>query len=347
MNAESNPMRCWLITGAAGFIGSSLADYLLDHGQCVVGLDNFFSSKRANIDRLEFRYGSRFRFIKGDILDTNVLSLAMEGCDVVAHLAAQVSVMRSIKMPKETHDINTTGFLNVLQCADKAGAKSLVYASSCSIYGDNDKLPLVESEEPRPMNPYAASKLANEAYAAGFRILAPNLSIVGLRFFNIFGAWQDANGSYAAVIPKWIGLLKDGKQPLLFGDGSASRDFCHVQNVCEAIWRSAMAGRSVSGKVFNVASGTATRLDELYALIVRLLREKFLTYDFPEPIYQPWRNGEILHSYGSPTRSADLLDFRCEVALEEGLRRMLAEEYSVPAAVNPNSNLIKWSTKHD
>lgn len=327
----NQPPRRWLITGAAGFIGSNLAAYLLDRGETVVGLDNFFSGKRANIDRLTGRYGLRFHFIEGDILEANTVTQAMEGCHAVAHLAAQVSVMRSIDLPKETHDINTTGFLSVLQAAAAAGIQSLVYASSCAVYGDNDALPLGEAEEPRPMSPYASSKLANEAYAAGFRVLAPNLNIVGLRFFNIFGAWQDAAGGYAAVVPKWIGLLLEGKQPLLFGDGSATRDFCHVHNVCEAIWRSATAGSSVNGKVFNVASGIATRLDALYGLIVQLFREGGVAAEYPEPNYQPWRAGEILHSYGSPVRSAALLNFRCEVTLADGLRRMLAEEYMIPA----------------
>lgn len=329
--------RRWLVTGAAGFIGSNLAAYLLDRGEAVVGLDNFFSGKRVNIERLVRAYGSRFLFIEGDILDADVVRVAVEGCHAVAHLAAQVSVIRSIELPKETHDINTTGFLSILQGAATAGVESLIYASSCSVYGDSDALPLREFEEPIPMSPYAASKLANEVYAAGFHVLAPNLNVVGLRFFNIFGAWQDAAGGYAAVIPKWIGLLRDGKQPLLFGDGSATRDFCHVHNACEAIWRSAEAGSSVNGKVFNVASGIATRLDALYALIVQLLREGGIGAEFPEPNYQPWRSGEILHSYGSPEKSADLINFRCEVALEDGLRRMLVEEYGAQNVFITNS----------
>ena len=344
---KNQTQRRWLVTGAAGFIGSNFAAYLLDRGEVVLGLDNFFSGKRANIERLVRAYGSRFHFIEGDILDTAAVRRAVEGCHAVAHLAAQVSVIRSIDLSNETHDINTTGFLNVLQGAGAAGVESLIYASSCAVYGDNDALPLRESEEPRPMSPYAASKLANEAYAAGFHVLAPNLSIVGLRFFNIFGAWQDAAGGYAAVIPKWIGLLREGKQPLLFGDGGATRDFCHVHNVCEAIWRSAQAGRSVNGKVFNVASGVATRLDALYALIVQLLREGGMAAELPQPNHQPWRAGEIMHSYGSPDRSAELLNFRCEVALADGLRHMLVEEYGAPEALKLNSHHSQRSPKHE
>ena len=339
--------RRWLVTGVAGFIGSNLAAFLLDRGETVVGLDNFFSGKRANIERLVRAYGSRFDFIEGDILDAEVVRRAVEGCRAVAHLAAQVSVIRSIDLPKETYDINTNGFLSVLQGAAASGVESLIYASSCAVYGDNDALPLHESEEPRPMSPYAASKLANEVYAAGFHILAPNLNVVGLRFFNIFGAWQDAAGGYAAVIPMWIGLLLNGKQPILFGDGSATRDFCHVHNVCEAIWCAANAGDSVNGKVFNVASGIPIRLDALYSLIVQLLCEVGVSTELPRPTYKPWRTGEIMHSYGSPTKSSELLHFRCEVTLENGLRNMLVEEYGAHEALKVNLYHSQRSPKHE
>lgn len=321
--------RHWFITGVAGFIGSNMASFLLERGEFVTGLDNFFSGKRANIDRLERCFGDRFTFVEGDILDKPKLELVMTGCAAVVHLAAQVSVMRSIDMADETHEINTKGFLNVLQAAQAVGAESLIYASSCAVYGDNDTLPLVESFEPRPMSPYAASKLANEAYAKGFRSLDPNLNIIGLRFFNVFGAWQDATGGYAAVIPKWINILLSGKKPVLYGDGSTTRDFCHIENICRAIWQSNTMRTAANGGVFNVASGIPTRLDELYNTIAHTLMCFGLIQNFPRPDYLPLRAGEILHSFGNPSKAAAILDFNVEVTLTEGLKRMLKEEYTL------------------
>ncbi len=201
-----------------------------------------------------------------------------------------------------------------MQAAAAAGSESLICTSSCAIYGDSDALPLVESSVPRPMSPYAASKLANEAYAAGFRVFAPRLNTVGLRFFNTFGAWQDAGSGYAAVIPKWIDTLLAGKQPILFGDGGATRDFCHVDNVCQAIWQSAAAGASASG-VYNVASEIPTRLDALYDAIVAALKDAGYSRGFPQADYQPWRVGEILHSYGNPKKAKSELNFNVEVSL--------------------------------
>lgn len=327
MDSKTGQSSRWLITGAAGFIGSNLAAFLMDHGETVVGLDNFFSGKQRNINRLKSTYGDAFTFIEGDILNADDLARAMSGCSKVAHLAAQVSVIRSIDRPLETHEINATGFIKVVEAAAKAGARSLIYPSSCAIYGDNDALPLKESETPRPMSPYAASKLANEAYAGGMTVLTPGLSIIGLRLFNIFGAWQDAASGYAAVIPKWMSLLMEGKRPILFGDGSATRDFCHVDNVCQAFWKASEAGSVAHGKIFNVASGIPTRLDTLCALIAKTMEDAGLGKDFPPPDKQDWRSGEILHSYGNPDKARTVLGFSVEVSLAEGLRRMLVQEH--------------------
>jgi UDP-N-acetylglucosamine 4-epimerase len=321
--------RRWLVTGAAGFIGSTLTEALVAGGETVVGLDNFFSGKRSNVDRLERACGDRFRFVEGDILDPETLDRSMEGCQVVAHLAAQVAVTRSIDRPEETHAINTTGFLNVVQAAGRAGSSHLVYASSCAVYGDNDALPLKESAPPRPMSPYAASKLANEAYAGGLSILAPALTMVGLRFFNVFGAWQDPSGGYAAVIPRWTERLLSGEPAVLFGDGSATRDFVHVDNVCDAIRAAAAAGKAAAGGVFNVATGTATRLDTLYAVLAGLLAAAGRPPAQAGPTFGPWRPGEILHSHADPGHARTVLGFRATVDLEEGLRRMLTQEYGL------------------
>ena len=253
--AEGGTGRRWLVTGGAGFIGSNLCRFLLDRGGTVTAIDNFFTGKREHVARLEKHGEGRFRFVEGTILDADTIRAAAQGCEHVIHLAAQVSVQRSIDNPAETHEINTTGFLNVLDATHDAGAGRLVYASSCAVYGDNPHLPLAESGRATPMSPYAATKLANEVYAAGFAGSWRNLGVIGLRFFNIFGAWQDPSGGYAAVIPKWIDAFLSGDQPVLFGDGSAVRDFCHVDNVCEAIWTACELKHPINHGVFNIGTG--------------------------------------------------------------------------------------------
>jgi len=319
--------RRWLVTGAAGFIGSNFCRYLMERGERVVGCDNFFSGKRANIDRLEARFGERFAFAEGSILDRPFMDRVASGCDAVVHLAAQVSVQRSLDDPEETHAINGTGFLNVFLAAAKAGASRLVYASSCAVYGDSDALPLAETAPPRPMSPYAATKLANEHYAAGAALVAPGMTSIGLRFFNIFGAWQDADGGYAAVIPRWVEALRAGARPVLFGDGSASRDFCHVENVCEALWRAADPAGVRGPAVFNVATGVRTRLDTLYETIRAAVVEAGALAPPPAPEHRPWRAGDIAHSVADTTLAREVLGFSARIDLRRGIEMMLAEQY--------------------
>jgi UDP-N-acetylglucosamine 4-epimerase len=331
MDGQGRAGQHWLVTGAAGFIGCNLARFLLERGQRVVGFDNFFSGRRENVDRLERRFGESFSFREGDILDRPAVERAMRDCSAAVHLAAQVSVIRSIGDPGETHAINGTGFVNAYLAAAATGVSSLVYASSCAVYGDNPALPLSERADPRPLSPYAASKLANEAYAAGMGVTAPHMSVVGLRFFNVFGAWQDAAGGYAAVVPKWIGLLMVGQAPVLYGDGSATRDFCHVDNVCEAVWRAADR-QPGSHEVFNVGTGISTRLDTLYGAIRRTLAAGGVEGALPAPRLEPAREGEIRQSVADIAKAEAGLGFRAAIGLEEGLCRLLSEQYELAFA---------------
>jgi UDP-N-acetylglucosamine/UDP-N-acetyl-alpha-D-glucosaminouronate 4-epimerase len=331
--------RRWLITGAGGFIGCNLARFLLERGEQVVGFDNFYSGKRANIDRLERRFGKEFAFHEGDIRDAAAVAAAVRDCTAVAHLAAQISVMRSVHEPEETHAINGTGFLNVYLAAARSGVSSFVYASSCAVYGNNAALPLSEDADLFPLSPYAASKLANEAYAAGMVAGAPQMTPVGLRFFNIFGAWQDAAGGYAAVIPKWIDLLMAGQPPVLYGDGSTTRDFCHIDNVCEAILRAAGKGAGTGPAVFNVGTGVATRLDTLYAMICQKLRDGGFNRPLPAVTREPARDGEVRQSVADTTKGAAGLGFRAMVDLEEGLCRLLGEQHGLSFTAMPRGKI--------
>ena len=234
----------WLITGAAGFIGSNLCEYLLEKNQNVIGVDNLSTGRQSNLERL---YGSKmgdFLFFIYDIrkeLDPHIFDTNI---DHVVHLAAQVSVQKSIDNPKETYFINEIGFRNVAQLVEEVSASAFVYASSCAVYGDNPNLPLDERSALHPLSPYAHSKLQNELDGHEICRKIPSLSVVGLRFFNIFGPWQDSKGGYAAVISKWIQCLMSGSQPIMYGDGLAQRDYCYVMNVCDAIWLAATAKQS-------------------------------------------------------------------------------------------------------
>src|SRR5690606_7288372 len=227
----------WLVTGCAGFIGSNLTEKLLLLGQNVVGVDNFSTGYRHNIDEVREEVGpeacKRFRFLEGDIRDAEICREACDGVDIVLHQAALGSVPRSVKDPYTSHTVNTDGFMQVLLAARDAGVKRVVYASSSAVYGDHPGLPKVEDQVGRPLSPYAITKKINELYAQNFAELY-GMEIIGLRYFNVFGKRQDANGAYAAVIPKWIGALIHGGEVFINGEGETSRDFCYVDKVVQA-----------------------------------------------------------------------------------------------------------------
>lgn len=318
----------WFVTGAAGFIGFHLCRTLLHQGHEVVGFDNFLSGQRANIDRLQqLAEAARFRMVEGDIRDDRAVRSAMKGCRTAVNLAGQVAVQRSLDEPLETHEINATGFIIVHQAARDRGVERLIYASSCAVYGDNPSLPLGEAAEPRPRSPYAASKLANEHYAAGLAPRAGSLKVIGLRLFNVFGAWQPAAGGYAAVIPRWIDALLLGARPIIFGDGTASRDFVYVDDVCQAILRASAAPIREAAPVYNIGTGVRTQLNSLF----RSVRAAAVAGGGPAgvepPEYRPWRPGDIMHSLADNRKAASDLGFVPRVGLEDGLQRMLSEQH--------------------
>ena len=264
-----NVPRKWLVTGAAGFIGSNLLQSLLDLDQHVVGLDNFATGHRRNLQEVQGlvtpMQWRRFRFIEGDIRDPGACRQACDGVDLVLHQAALGSVPRSIEDPITTNSVNIGGFLEMLMAARSAGVKRFVYAASSSTYGDHPGLPKVESVIGKPLSPYAITKFANELYADVFASTYGFASI-GLRYFNIFGARQDPNGPYAAVIPKWIAAMLDNEPVHINGDGETSRDFCYVANALQANLLAATTADSAAvNQVYNVAVGQRTSLNELFA----------------------------------------------------------------------------------
>jgi UDP-N-acetylglucosamine 4-epimerase len=295
-----NAPRKWLITGAAGFIGSNLLQTLLELDQHVVGFDNFATGHRANLQEVERSVPAvqwrRLRFVEGDIRDPDACRRACEGVDFVLHQAALGSVPRSIEDPITTNSVNIAGFLEMLMASRAAGVKRIVYAASSSTYGDHPGLPKVESLIGKPLSPYAITKFANELYADVFA-RTYGIHSIGLRYFNIFGARQDPNGPYAAVIPKWIAAMLHSEPVHINGDGETSRDFCYVANAVQAnLLAATTADPAAVNQVYNVAVGQRTSLNELFEHLRAMLAPRFAHLATAKPVYRDFRAGDVRHS---------------------------------------------------
>jgi UDP-N-acetylglucosamine 4-epimerase len=313
----------WLVTGVAGFIGSNLLETLLTLGQSVVGLDNFSSGHRANLHDVRQRVGEeawkRFLLVEGDIRDFDACLAGCRSVDVVLHHAALGSVPASIQDPLGANQSNVDGFLSILLAARDSGVKRFVYASSSAVYGDHPTQPNSEETVGMPLSPYAVTKYVNELYAAVSARLY-GMECVGFRYFNIFGPRQDPNGAYAAVIPRWIGDLLDGKAPIINGDGETSRDFCYIRNVIQANLLAALTDdRDALNKVYNIAMSKATSLNELFQTI----RSELGKYDADilliEPIYGEFRAGDIRHSRADIEKASQGLAYAPGYDVQTGL----------------------------
>ncbi len=321
----SRPPRAWLVTGAAGFIGSNLLEALLSTGQRVVALDNFMTGHRRNIEGALTGAGlngesDRFTLVEGDIRDPETCKRAVAGTDVVLHQAALGSVSRSMEFPLLSHGCNVDGFLNVLVAAKDAGVRRVVYAASSSTYGDSPTLPKVEDKIGKPLSPYALTKLINEQYAELFgRVFG--LETVGLRYFNVFGRRQDPDGPYAAVIPKWIGQLLKGEGIEIFGDGETSRDFCYIDNVVQAnILAATTDAPAALNQVYNIAFGERTTLKQLAGLLQDGLADVGALKQPSEPRYGAERKGDVRHSLADVTKARELLGYSPTHSVRDGLR---------------------------
>lgn len=301
--------QTYLVTGGAGFIGSHITERLVREGHAVRVLDNFSSGHEANLE--SFRSG--VELIRGDIRDVQLVNEATKGVDVVFHEAALGSVPRSVADPVTTHEVNITGTLNVLLAARDAGVQRVVYASSSSVYGETPVLPKREDMSPQPLSPYALSKLAGEHYASVFKHVY-GFEIVSLRYFNIFGPRQDPESQYAAVIPRFITALLEGKAPIVYGDGLQSRDFTYVENVVNANLLAAEA-KDAGGRAFNVACGGRYTLLDLLAKMKEILGSDI------EPIHEAARAGDVRDSQASVEAAEQALGYRVSVDFEEGLRK--------------------------
>jgi UDP-N-acetylglucosamine/UDP-N-acetylgalactosamine 4-epimerase len=306
-----------LVTGGAGFIGSNLVESLLNSGNYVVCFDNFSTGKRENLK--DILSNPSFSLIEGDIRDYETCLKAVQNIEIVFHEAALGSVPRSIKDPVTTTDVNIGGFVKMLFASKEAGVKRFIYAASSSTYGDHPELPKVEEKIGAPLSPYAITKLANELFAENF---AKNygIEVIGFRYFNVFGRRQDTEGSYAAVIPKFIKVLMNHESPLINGDGNITRDFTYVENVIQINHLAALTqNMDALNQVFNVAHGERTSINELFYLLRDLLGRSDRDILKIEPDFGPVREGDILHSLASIRKAEKLLGYSPDKKIREGL----------------------------
>ena len=308
-----------LVTGGAGFIGSSLCHDLLERDNDVVCLDNFATGKKENIK--ELKGNARFKLIEGDIRDTEVCKKAVKGVDIVLHQAALGSVPRSIADPATTNAVNINGFLNMIIATRDAGIKRFVFASSSSVYGDSTELPKVEERTGKVLSPYAITKLVNEEYARIFGSLY-EMETIGLRYFNVYGRRQDPEGPYAAVIPKFTQSFMKYESPVINGDGSNSRDFTYIDNVVQANNLAATVENPAAlNQVYNVACGDSVNLNEMTALLRGYLAGHNQKIASVEPKHGPNRAGDIPHSMASVGKAVRLLGYKPLILFPEGLKR--------------------------
>ncbi len=316
-----------LVTGGAGFIGSNLCEELLQNGNKVICLDNFSTGKRGNIS--SFLENPNFVLIEGDIRNYEDCQRAVKDVEIVFHEAALGSVPRSINDPITTTDVNIGGFVKMLFAAKEEGVKRFIYAASSSTYGDHPALPKVEEHIGKPLSPYAITKYVNELYAENFGKLY-GIETIGLRYFNVFGKRQDPDGAYAAVIPKFVKMLIEHKQPVINGDGNHSRDFTYIDNVVFMNLLAATTNnKEAINQVFNVACGERNTLNQLVAYLKEFLGDFDSKVKNIDPIFGEEREGDVLHSQASIEKAHLLLGYNPVCLFKEGLSRSTAWYYNL------------------
>ena len=318
--------KVWVVTGVAGFIGSNLLQELLRLGQTVVGVDNYSTGHRGNLDEvLAGPVGgiAHFRMVEGDIRDLETCRTACEGADYVLHHAALGSVPWSMDDPLRSNSVNVDGFVNMLVAAKDAGVKRFVYASSSAVYGDTPDHPQLENRVGRPLSPYAATKSINETYALAFQ-MSYGLQSIGLRYFNVFGRRQDPAGAYAAVIPRWIVSLLRGERCRIFGDGETTRDFCYVANVVQAnLLAATVDDVTATGHAYNIACAESVSLNRLFEMMRDRLTLSNPEFSLAVPHYDPFRTGDIRFSCASIEKAQRMLSYSPTHGVAQGLSEAL------------------------
>lgn len=310
---DHKKMAKYLITGGAGFIGSNLARFVLEKGGEVVVLDNFATGKRENLTGIM----DKITLIEGDIRNRQDVDCAMNGCCAVFHQGALGSVPRSVDDPITSHDVNVNGTICVLEAARKKGVKRIVFAASSSAYGDQPVSPKVEDMPVLPISPYAASKVACEAYMQAYAKVY-QMETVSLRYFNVFGPRQDPFGAYAAVIPAFVSALLKGQSPTVYGDGEQSRDFCYIENVCQANWLAANApAANCTGEPINIACYEAVTLNQILKKLQQLLSTDV------SAVYTEERPGDVKHSLADIRRAKERIGYTPLVMFDQGLEKAI------------------------
>lgn len=315
-----NTQKKWLITGCAGFIGSNILEFLLKDNQLVIGLDNFSTGYQRNLDEVRVLVGEslwrNFTFIQGDMRDFEACCQATTGVDIVIHQAALGSVPRSINDPITSHDVNVSGFVNMLKAAVDNKVKRFVFASSSSVYGDHPDLPKKEDAIGNQLSPYAVTKYSTELYAKVFS-KTYGIETIGLRYFNVFGRRQDPDGAYAAVVPLWFKSILNNEAPFINGDGETSRDFCYIDNVVQMNILCGLTDNSDAlNQVYNVACGDQTTLNQLFTYIKNQINPDSKLV----PQYRDFRAGDIRHSLADISKAEKLVKYNPQFNILQGLQ---------------------------
>lgn len=316
-------MKKILVTGGAGFIGSNLCEELIKRGYYVICLDNFSTGHISNIQRLIDCHKGQFKLIEGDIRDLETCRKAAKEAEVVLHEAALGSIPRSIDDPITTNAVNIGGFLNMLVAANEAGINRFVFAASSSTYGDNKVLPKTEDNIGKPLSPYALTKYVDELYAHVFSITY-GMKYIGIRYFNVFGKHQDPNSDYAAVIPLFIKKLRNHESPIINGDGSNSRDFTYIDNIIHINMLALETNNyKALNQIYNGAGGEEISILELEKLISKILAQYDPSISMIEPIFGPYRIGDIKHSMACTEKAGRLLGYKPVSSFSQGLEKTI------------------------
>ena len=318
-----------LVTGSAGFIGFNLCKYLLEKNYKVLGLDNYSTGTKKKTNLLKQNFKKNFIFFEGDIRDKKLLKKIFKNCKVIINLAGQVSVQKSIHNILENDSINSQGFLNILDCALKNNVSDVIFASSCSVYGNSNNIPHKENQILNPQSPYAVSKISNEIYSRMFANLYKDFKITGLRFFNVVGPWQSKNSDYGAIMPRWISSFLNNDVPQIYGDGNATRDFIDVLDLSKLIERIMLKENSYLFEIFNVGSGRELSVLDLFYEMKSVMRRLNLNFSFDHPIFKDKREGDIDRSCSNNLKIMKYFDYNKFINIKESIIKILNEEYLI------------------